>query len=194
MHGVWGALDKALLAIRRNHPGVKIRLRQVAASGVFKELTESNLDIAIIALPDEPVAEIITHEISSEPLVLVAGSEIALPSGELTVRDFASIPYIDVSPAWALRNIVDRTFAAAGITRNSSFELTDINAAVELVRSGLGVTIVPRSLAERFFSADIYEIRPASPPWRIGIAHLEDAASPIAEMLIEEIRTAVRRA
>ncbi|MFD4789918.1 LysR substrate-binding domain-containing protein [Streptomyces sp. NPDC058459] len=183
MHGAWGGLDKALLKIRAEHPGVQMYLRQTAASDLVRELREFHVDIAVTALPDRPVPGIRYREISNEPLVLVAAHNTDLPNSTITLQEIADVPYIDLSTAWALRATVDHAFAAAGVTRVRTCELTDINAAAELVRAGLGVTIVPRSLAERFFVGTIRSVRPSLPHWRVGTAQLSGSVVPAAEAL-----------
>jgi DNA-binding transcriptional LysR family regulator len=41
----------------------------------------------------------------------------------------------------------DRAFAAAGIERHVAFEINDLQTILDLVDAGLGVAILPRSLA-----------------------------------------------
>lgn len=192
MHGAWGALDQALLIMRRDHPEVSIRLRQSSVADVVTGLRNGQMDLAILVIPDEPIAGVTTREISSEPMILAASPSFELPAKALTLREVASLPFIDFSHAWALRATTDRSFAAAGAQRNSSFEITDINAAAELIRVGLGVTIVPVSLARRFFTAETREVKPALPPWRVGIAHLDRHVSSAADALIQIVCAAVQ--
>ena len=185
MHGAWGALDQTLLCMRRDHPEVRVRLRQTSVTEVVTGLQEFRLDLAIVVIPDEPIAGISTREISCEPMVLAASQDFGLAADVATVQEVASLPFIDFSHVWALRAMIDRTFTAAGVSRHSSFEITDINAAAELVRVGLGVTIVPASLARRFFTGLTREVKPSPPPWRVGIAHLDGYVSPAADALIQ---------
>lgn len=193
MHGAWGALDQALLIMRRDHPEVSIRLRQSSPPEIVTGLKDCQVDLAILVIPDDPIAGVAVREISSEPMVLSAGPGFGLPAGPVTLRNIASLPFIDFSHAWALRATIDRSFAAAGVQQNRSFEITDINAAAELIRVGLGVTIVPVSLARRFFTAETREVKPAPPRWRVGIAHLDGHVSSAAEALIQIVCTAVQQ-
>ena len=46
-----------------------------------------------------------------------------------------------------MRRLLDRSFAAFGAVRNTAFEVNDVSMLLDLVAQGLGVALVPGSVA-----------------------------------------------
>ena len=55
--------------------------------------------------------------------------------------------FIDFQQGWGTRLIIDRAFAEAGIDRHIAFEVSDLGMLLDLVARGLGVALVPESVA-----------------------------------------------
>ena len=56
--------------------------------------------------------------------------------------------FVDLTQERALRAIVDRSCAAHGLRRRSMFEVSAVEAMLQFVAAGLGVSIVPLALAK----------------------------------------------
>ncbi|MFI1837316.1 LysR family transcriptional regulator [Streptomyces olivaceoviridis] len=154
MQGVWAGLHHALAALRAEHPGLGVQLRQAAVADIRQALREGTVDLAVVALDRQQQRGLTTRLLSEEEMVLVASPRRVVgattPRGEVELADAARLPLVDFSPGWAIRHSVDRAFRAAGVDRSTTFEVNDIVAAAELVRNDLGVCILPRSIADRF--------------------------------------------
>ncbi|WTW58019.1 LysR family transcriptional regulator [Streptomyces sp. NBC_00012] len=50
MQGVWAGLHHALAALRAEHPGVVVQLRQAAVADIRQALREGTVDLAVVAL------------------------------------------------------------------------------------------------------------------------------------------------
>ncbi|MFJ1535359.1 LysR substrate-binding domain-containing protein [Streptomyces mirabilis] len=144
MQGVWAGLHHALAALRAEHPGVVVHLRQAAVADIRQALREGTVDLAVVALDRRQQRGLAVRLLSREDMVLLAAPRRVLteasPKGEVRLADFARLPLVDFTPGWAIRYTVDRAFRAAGVDRSTTFEVNDIVAAAELVRIDLGIT------------------------------------------------------
>jgi len=52
----------------------------------------------------------------------------------------------NVGTCWGIRSAVDRAFALKNLDRRVTIEVADVATCVHLVRAGLGVALLPRSL------------------------------------------------
>ncbi|MFD0327425.1 LysR substrate-binding domain-containing protein [Streptacidiphilus monticola] len=94
------------------------------------------------------------------------------------------MPFVDFAPGWAIRAEVDRAFRAAGVERDSAFEVNDIVAASELVRHDVGVCVLPASIAERFPDLVLRRLLPRPPRWNVVFVHPGGPASPAVAALL----------
>jgi DNA-binding transcriptional LysR family regulator len=58
----------------------------------------------------------------------------------------AGEPFADMPSSWGTRMAADRAFGRAGIRRTVTFEVSDTESVVDLVRHGLAIAILPASL------------------------------------------------
>lgn len=78
--------------------------------------------------------------------------------------------FVDFQSDWGARILVDQSFAAAGVTRRTAFEVNDVPMLLDLVAHGLGIALVPRAATLRHAGIVIVELRPPVPMWRLVVA------------------------
>jgi DNA-binding transcriptional LysR family regulator len=173
MQGVWAGLHHALAALRSEHPGVVVHLRQAAVADIRKALRDGTVDLAVVALDRTSQRGLVSRVLSREEMVLMAAPrrELGVRTSQDTVElaALADLPLVDFAPGWAIRYFVDRAFRAAGVDRTTTFEVNDILAASELVRNDLGVCIMPPSLASRFPDLATYRFDRHAPSWKVMV-------------------------
>ncbi|MFJ5206820.1 LysR family transcriptional regulator [Streptomyces nigra] len=191
MQGVWAGLHHALAALRTEHPGVVVQLRQAAVNDIRQALRDGTVDLAVVALDRQQQRGLTTRLLSREDMVLVTSPRRDLPAtksnDEVDLADLARLPMVDFSPGWAIRYAVDRAFRAAGVERGTTFEVNDIVAAAELVRNDLGVCIMPQSIADRFDDLRQYSFRRHVPNWKIMVVRPPGEAPPAVAALLKHI-------
>jgi DNA-binding transcriptional LysR family regulator len=197
MQGLYAGLTGALAGFHRQHPAVAIRLRQAQADDIEQALHDGTLDVAVVALERLRRRGLTTRLLSVEGMVLVtapaaAGQEAAPP---VSLAEVARLPLVDFPPGWAIRHSVDRAFRAAGLTdRTSTLEVNDVLAATDLVRHGLGVCILPSSLAARFPDLGVRPFTAHPPTWSVMVAHPRGEPPPAVAALLRHIRSRPRDA
>ncbi|NUS12969.1 MAG: LysR family transcriptional regulator [Streptomyces sp.] len=191
MQGVWAGLHHALAALRAEHPGVVVQLRQAAVADIRQALREGTVDLAVVALDRQQQRGLATRLLAREDMVLLAAPRRdlsgATPDGPVRLADIARLPLVDFTSGWAIRYAVDRAFRAAGVDRTTTFEVNDIGAAAELVRNDLGVCVMPQSIADRFPDLPQYRFDRHAPHWKIMVVRPPGEPSPVAAALLRHI-------
>ncbi|MEV6830434.1 LysR family transcriptional regulator [Amycolatopsis sp. NPDC051102] len=188
-------LPDLLAGFHERYPAVEITLSEANSDTMLAALRDGRLDLAVVGLSTAPPAGIATQVLLDEPFLAVTA-----PSGPLAGRDEVEIADLDGLPLMALpkgtglRTALDAAFARAGLTPRIAFEAADPNVLVQLATRGLGVAIVPESLA-RYHQAELRVIGIGGAGLRgvLALAWRTDGPlSPAARALIAFARAAYR--
>jgi DNA-binding transcriptional LysR family regulator len=173
----------------RRHPAVEIQVQPSAGGSValMAELKRGGIDIAFVSLQEDPPG-VSTTELDIEDLHLVGTAEL-LPPGRARVElsELSEATFVDFPSGWGVRAAVEHAFAAAGVNRRVTIEVADVGTCLRLLRAGLGVGLLPRSLLQG--DHGLQTRRLASPlTWRVVMAVPSDrprraAADAFAELV-----------
>jgi DNA-binding transcriptional LysR family regulator len=164
------------------HPAIDIRLRQAGAGLLLRDVREGRLELAFASFPEEtPPAGLVGHELLNETMTLAcaAGHPLAEKTS-VSLADLRGEDFVDGHQDWGMRIANDRAFAAAGLDRHVAFEINDLQTILDLVADGLGVAILPRSLAPLRTRLRFVRLRGKPPRWNVTLvapAHLELSAA-----------------
>jgi DNA-binding transcriptional LysR family regulator len=185
MQGLYAGLAPGLAAFHREHPGVAVRLRQAPADAIPRDLRDGTVDLAVVALDAARLRGLATRALAQEEMVLVtAAAEARLPERTVTLAEAVALPLVDFPLGWAIRTSVDRALRSAAVERTTAFEVNDVLGATDLVRHGLGVCILPASLAARFPDLSVRRFAAHAPTWRMRVVHPKGDLPPaVAELL-----------
>jgi DNA-binding transcriptional LysR family regulator len=148
MLGGLGLVDEAALAseFRRRYPGVELRMRIEACgnTGIVTALLNGEVDVGIIGLDGALHRELCSQELMRVPQALAVPSAHPLARRRTVgLTDLVEEDFVDFLPGYASRTVVDRVFAAARIERRVAVEVSTIDSALDFVRHGVGLAIVP---------------------------------------------------
>ncbi|MFG2474839.1 LysR family transcriptional regulator [Streptomyces fagopyri] len=136
---------KLLTAFRRRHPDVEIRLRQAGSGALAEEVAAGRLDLAFAVKTQPDSDQLRSVPLTSEPMtVLCHPTHHLASSAVVTPEDLGGEAFVDFHPDWGPRRITDAAFAAAGVRRTVTLEVSDVHSLLELVGAGLGIAVVPR--------------------------------------------------
>ena len=190
----FGPLDipKVLGDFHRRYPFVRIRLRHspTGSSTYLSAIADGTLSLALVSAPDRFPPRIDMRLLAQEPMMLVCGPDHRLADRTyVSIRDLAGEDIIGFPPEWGLRRLIDDAFVAAGVEANIPYEVAvDYSVAADLVRNGLGTTLMPATDAARFGDLRAIALRPAI-EWQIYLASLGPrrvgaATARLAELLL----------
>jgi DNA-binding transcriptional LysR family regulator len=155
----------------RQHPEVEIHIRPSVGGSraLVEELRRGGIDIAFVSVMGDPVG-VTTTELGVEDLHLVGVPELLPPKRtRVGLRGLAEASFVDFPPGWGVRAAVDQAFSAAAVNRQVSIEVADVGTCLQLLRAGLGLALLPRSVLQ---GDDGLETRRLAAPltWRVVMA------------------------
>ncbi|MEW9528054.1 LysR family transcriptional regulator [Microbispora sp. NPDC049125] len=156
-----------------DHPLVMMRLRAATSgsAGLAQALATGELDVAFLSPSGPPPSGLAVRPLAAVPIVLVVPADHDL-AGERSVplARLAGEEFIDFPPGYGNRAVVDRAFAAAGLERRVTVEVTDLATGSAFVRHGLGVAFLPEFVAPH--SPDLCLLRAADADmvWSLAVA------------------------
>jgi DNA-binding transcriptional LysR family regulator len=161
-----------LADFRAAHPGVAVHMVEDTQDDVIAALRADELDCAFTALnPDALGDEFAATLLWEEEFV------VALPHGHplcarqrVTFAELAAEDLIAYRDNSALRRRLERTMAELGLEPRNAFICTEMAAVRGLASKGLGVAVIPRSVAEE--PGPPIELRPIGPDpltWPIAL-------------------------
>jgi DNA-binding transcriptional LysR family regulator len=154
------------------NPGIEVRLRQGDTVGLIEQLRTGRLDLAFLPLLDPP-DEVVTGIIACEDLVAVLPKTHPLAGQkDVPLRDLIDYPFVDFEIGWGTRPLVDRAFGQAGVHRRTVFDVTDLETVIDLVGLGLGIALLPETIAElRQSKISVCELAEPAICWELVVAH-----------------------
>ncbi|MEO3891910.1 LysR family transcriptional regulator [Nonomuraea sp. B5E05] len=163
-------LPKVLRRFRARYPGVQVELRELATAHQAEELRQGLLDVGLLHAPlAGPAAEVLTTRTVARELLLAAlPADHALATrGSLPAAALAREPFVMFPRRYgpALYDRITSVALAAGFEPVIVQEAVQMQTIVGLVAAGIGVSIVPESVA-RLRRGDVV-FRPLSPPTRV---------------------------
>jgi DNA-binding transcriptional LysR family regulator len=146
----WVDVGALIARFHRERPLVDIQPR--AASGgsaaMISDVRRGLLDAAFVAVGGTQQPGLTATTLASEPVVLACLPDHPLADrAAVSVGELADEPFVDFTPGWGTRTVADQLFARAGIERTIGIEVSDASIHAALVRAGLGLAILPRSMA-----------------------------------------------
>src|SRR6476660_3357725 len=181
----YGVLPSVLKAFRASHPKITLALREMLSPEQLTALASKELDVGLVIPPlSGQEFEHLVLQRERFVVALPAGHLLARGRGPLEACRLAPEPFVQVprerSPG--LHDKISRLTAAAGFVPHVAQEAIQMQTVVSLVSSGLGVALVPSSVANLGRQGVVYRpLSDAHDPleiwlvWRRG--HLGFAAS-----------------
>lgn len=139
-------LAQVLGRFRQEHPQVRLRALVANSDKIQSLLAENQLDVGIV--DGLGVSERLRAQpLYQEDLILAAApGRFPAPA---TVEELAALPLLLREPGSGLRSSVDRVFSQQGLAPQPLLESTSTAALAQAAKAGLGVAILPETLAQR---------------------------------------------
>lgn len=155
-------LIQATLALKERHPQLDMHVSAAKSMDLLARVQSGALDAAIaVREPGTSRGELAWSPLYSEPMVLLVPRNMALAPARTLL---ASQPFVRFDRSQHTGELVERTLRRLRAKPREIIELNAIESIVDLVRSGLGVALLPQ----------LRESRWASDP-KLQVLALEDA-------------------
>ncbi len=183
------AVTGTIRSFRARWPDVALSLVEMNSNWLVEKLVRGEIDAAFIRPGLEDPEDVRMKRMADEPMLIalpanhpLAGKEDRLELSRLAGEPFVLFPR---TVGLSLYDDIRRACRDAGFELTVTQEAPQIPSVVNLVAAGLGVSIVPASIAK--IAIDGVVFRPIDGPpliARLGIAVLKGQRSPIALNLV----------
>lgn len=140
-------LPRVIGAVRRAHPGLRFYIREAGSAAVAAAVASGELDLGIVTLPVVGAAAeaLVRVPLVTDELRLIVPPNHAL-AGKASFRwsDVAGEALVAFEAGTAVRDMIDRAAARAGIPMRVVMELRSIESITRMVAAGIGVGFVSR--------------------------------------------------
>ncbi|KAF9115281.1 hypothetical protein BGX30_006327, partial [Mortierella sp. GBA39] len=138
-------LTRTLISFHQKQPGISISVVELATEETRAGLLANKLDLGVVFLPLED-EQLVSKELYTEELCLAVAKQHHLAAAEAVKLDqLTEVPLILFPEKFLVRQMVDSYSAQAGVQLQPAFELSTMDSMLQMVRLGVGATILPRS-------------------------------------------------
>ncbi|WP_418060421.1 LysR substrate-binding domain-containing protein [Pimelobacter simplex] len=144
-------VPEALRAFRAQHPQVQVRLTSGNSDAFVRQVADGELDLAFLGLPDDFAFSGVSARLIARDhhRAVVAPEHPLAGRRRLTLERLAGETFVDFPAGTTGRRQADLAFAAAGLTREVAYEVTDMLLMSRILGAGLGVALLASTFAEQ---------------------------------------------
>lgn len=140
-----GAFADALRAVKRDHPRLQVKIFAGLSSDFVARVERGELDAAVVTRPPQGLRPGLRWtELYTEPMVLVVPRRPQFELPPQALRVLQEAPFIRFDRHTWTGLLVDEVLRQCGARSRDEMELNSVEAIIEIVRQGFGVSIVPR--------------------------------------------------
>ena len=129
--------------LRRSHPKLEVKMMVATAGRSVEQIRAGHVDAGLLTLPVEE-ADLVTVPVLHEELLLVTmpGHPLAKRK-KIAPQDLAGEPFVAFEAGSGTRRVFDRFFLSENIEPNIVMETENVEIIKAMVKTGLGIGIVP---------------------------------------------------
>jgi len=129
--------------LRRSHPKLDVKMMVATAGRSVEEIRAGHVDAGLLTLPVEE-ADLVTMPVLREELLLVTmpGHPLAKRK-KIAPQDLAGEAFVAFEAGSGTRRVIDRFFLGENIEPNIVMETENVEIIKAMVKTGLGIGIVP---------------------------------------------------
>jgi DNA-binding transcriptional LysR family regulator len=168
---------------RERYPGVAIHMVEEAQDEVLVMLRQDELDCAFASVDPDTIGSEFAGTLlwEEEFLVAVAPDHRFASRPHVTFQELVNEDLIAYRENSALRRRLETTIGRLGLEPRNAFVCTEMNAVRALASKGLGVAVLPRSVAELDGPPVVLRpFRPAPLTWPVALVWRADRRQPPA--------------
>jgi DNA-binding transcriptional LysR family regulator len=187
-----GILPPVLRVWHRQHPGVRVRLREYPHAGLLQAaMAAGRADLAVGPAPsgwEGPTRELGVEEFA---VVLPADDPLAGgPDGTVALASLADRAWVHYSPGNGLADLLDRVCLQAGFQPRAAVRAEQTSAVPLLAAAGLGPALVPANIIPPHF--DGAALRPDPPIRRTLTAYTRTRPDPLTVAFADHLARQAR--
>ena len=141
-------LPRVMPAVRSSFPELRLLLQEERTARLTTMLEQSELDLALVALESD-LGDLVVEPLFRDPFVLaVAHGHPLARRASVSPRDLAGEDILLLDDGHCLRQQTAIICEAAGACELGDFRATSLGTLVQMVATGVGVTLIPEMSVE----------------------------------------------
>lgn len=174
-------------------PAVEVRVREDDAATLLAAVRDGTLDVAWTATADAAPEGLAGVTVARDPLAaLVAPGHRWSRRRTVTLAELCGEPLLSVPPGGGLRTVLDDACAAHGLRPRIDLEANSPVLLAALAGQGLGVALVPASLAAGVAGVHPLRVVRPAPVARVQVVWRRENPSPAARAFTALVVRATR--
>lgn len=174
-------VDPQLRAFAERYPAVTVRLLEGSEQEVRDWLDQGAVEAGVVSLPARGLE---TAALGDQQMIAVVPADSWLASKDVvSYAELAKEPFIRGTGGCA--DVFNPVARLAGVELDIAFEAREMQAVVEIVRAGLGVSILPSAGLPDLRGVVVRPLVPETVR-HLGVA-VSASASPVARAFLEQI-------
>ena len=140
-----GAFADALWTLKREHPKLRVQLFVGLSADFAYQVEHGELDAAIVTKPPRALASMRQWTpLYNEPMVLIVPRRPHFELPDAPLDALRQAPFIRFDRDTWTGLLVKEVLSQVGVTTRDELELNSVEAMIEIVRQGFGISIVPQ--------------------------------------------------
>ena len=140
-----GAFADALWKLKRQHPALEVTLFAGQSADFMSRVERGELDAAVVTQsPTRLTGSLVWTPLYREPLVLIVPTRPHFPLPDTPLQMLTQCPFMRFDRRTWTGHLVNEALAQCRAQVVEGLELNSVEAIVELVRQGFGISIVPQ--------------------------------------------------
>jgi DNA-binding transcriptional LysR family regulator len=180
---------------RKSYPDVEFSIRNILTETQLEMIDDGLLDVGFLRLPIENRKEIEVTTVHREPFVAILPSWHSLSAmKEIRLRELKENPFVMYAREYApgFHDLLTGILSNAGVVPKVVQTAGEMPTLISLVDAGVGVSIVPASVAKRFVSkVAVCSIADRLPESEIGLALARHNSAAVVRRFCEFARTSL---
>jgi DNA-binding transcriptional LysR family regulator len=180
---------------RKSYPDVEFSIRNILTGTQLEMIDDGLLDVGFLRLPIENCKQIEVTTVHREPFVAILPSWHSLSAmKEIRLRELKGNPFVMYAREYApgFHDLLTGILSNAGVVPKVVQTAGEMPTLISLVDAGVGVSIVPASVAKKIVSkVAVCSIADRLPESEIGLALARHNTAAVVRRFCEFARTSL---
>jgi len=180
---------------RKSYPDVEFSIRNIVTGAQLEMIGDGLLDVGFLRVPIENRKEIEVTTVHREPFVAILPSGHSLSAKkEIRLRELKGNPFVMYAREYApgYYDLLTGILSSAGVVPKVVQTVAEMPMLILLVDAGVGVSIVPASVAKKIISKVVVcSIADRLPESEIGLAVARHNTAAVVRRFCEFARTSL---
>lgn len=136
-------LPYVLTEFSRDYPDVTLFVRELTSSDLYQSIRQREVDFGVGPVCDDPdlTCQVILEE---DLFALVPRTLFHAVNSSIELHELVRMPVLLLNPATALRELIEQTVAARGLSLSTNYQFTQTQTLITAAAAGLGTAILPK--------------------------------------------------